>query len=471
MITPIILCGGAGTRLWPASRDGLPKPFLPLVEGATTFAGTLARIADPALFGPPVIVANVEHRYLLAEAVKAAGIAATILLEPVARDTAAAIAAAAAFVAGRDPGALLLVLAADHVVRDIAGFTATVGAARAAAEAGGIVVFGIRPDNPATGYGYIKPGAALDAAAGLNRVAAFVEKPDAATAAGYVAAGYLWNSGNFMLTAERALAELAVRAPATAAAARGAVTGITVDEGFHRLAADAFAAAPRISFDYAVMEKTDRAVVVAARFDWSDLGTWASVWEAARKDDFGNVLHGEAVLLDTSGSYVSTDRPLIGVLGLDGVVVVARDDAVLVAPLARADEVKRLAAAVAKDRGPMAAGHIRIYRPWGYYQSLDLGATHQVKRIVVNPGARLSLQRHRHRAEHWTIVEGEVDVTIGETVTRLAANQSIFIPLGAVHRAANPGPAPAMLIEVQHGDYLGEDDIERLQDDFGRVGK
>jgi mannose-1-phosphate guanylyltransferase/mannose-6-phosphate isomerase len=466
LIVPVILVGGAGTRLWPASTEARPKPFLPLVSGKSTFDGTIERVGDRTVFAEPVIVANKEHGGLVADALDAAGAAGTILLEPEGRDTAAAIAAAALFVDGRDKGATLLILPADHLIADTSGFYAAVKSAAPAAAAGRIVVFGISPTGPATSYGYIRPGEPLANMRGVNSVAAFVEKPNAATAAKYVDAGYLWNSGNFMLSTGTAIEEFTAQAPDILAAAKAAVSGITGERELHRLAPEAFAAARRTSFDYAIMEKTKRAAVVAANFDWSDLGTWSSVWEAAGKDGAGNVTVGDVVLVGSSGTYVDSDRPLIGVLGVNDLVVVASDNQVLVAPRGRADEVKQLVANLSFDKEREIAG--RSFRPWGHYQSLDKGALHQVKRIVVKPGGRLSLQKHKHRAEHWTVVRGTAEVTVGDEVKILNENESVYIPRGAVHRMANPGKIPMVLIEVQYGDYLGEDDIVRLEDDYKR---
>jgi mannose-1-phosphate guanylyltransferase/mannose-6-phosphate isomerase len=474
-IVPVILCGGAGTRLWPASTDMLPKPFLPLVAGTSTFAATLARVTDP-MFGPPVIMANREHASLVSEAVAKAGIEATVLLEPEGRDTAAAIAAAAEWVANDDPKAVILVLAADHLIRDVAGFRVSVAEAAKAAAAGMIVVFGVEPALPATSYGYIRPGEALDGFPDVDRVAAFVEKPDRATAEHYVESGYLWNSGNFALTAETAVAEIREHAPGVAEAAAAAIAAAKIDGRLVELDAAAFAKAPRISFDHAVMEKTGRAAVVDARFDWSDLGTWSSVWDSADKDETGNAVIGEAVILDSRGSFVSSDRPFVGLLGVDDLMVVASDDAILVAPRDRADSVKELVAKFGKSPEKLIGDRQRHYRPWGYYQSLDVGDMHQVKRIVVKPGARLSLQRHQHRSEHWTVVQGVAEVTVGMEMNALEIktvrpNESVYIPLHGIHRMANPGKVPMTIIEVQCGDYLGEDDIERLQDDYGRTEK
>ena len=472
MIVPVILCGGAGTRLWPASRQDLPKPFLPLVGGASTFALTVGRVDGQALFAAPVIVASAAHRHLVASSLAEAGIAATMLLEPAPRDTAAAIAAAAALVDKADEDAVLIVLPADHVIRDRAAFVATVTAALPAAEAGRVVVFGVTPDHPATGYGYIRPGAAL-AKGAARAVAAFIEKPDLARAGEFVAADYLWNSGMFLMRASTAIAEMERHAPEIMRAAAAAVAGAKTDGNAVMLAADAFAAAPRLSFDYAVMEKTDRAAVAEARFDWSDLGTWAAVRDAAEKDADGNATAGDVIVVDTRGAYVSTEAQRIGVVGLDDVIVVAADGAVLVTDRKHAGEVKDLVAAIEARPEKVIGDFVRHYRPWGHYQSLDQGERHQVKRIVVNPGQRLSLQKHKHRGEHWTVVDGVAEITVGMErdaleVKTVRAGEHVLIPRGAIHRMANPGTGPMTLIEVQVGDYLGEDDIVRLEDDYGR---
>lgn len=469
MIIPVIMCGGAGTRLWPLSRETRPKPLLPLVGGVSTFAATLHRVVEPGLFGTPLIVANRDHRHMLTAAIGETGVAGRLLLEPEPRDTTAAIAAAAQWVASDDPDAILLFLAADHLINDVEGFRRTVRAARAAAAGGSIVTFGIRPTYPATGYGYIERGGPIPGGDDLYEVAAFVEKPDEATAERYVAAGYLWNSGNFMMPAALALSELATHAPDILAAAAAAVEDADVEADGAAILGEAFRSARKISFDHAVMEKTARAAVIDAAFDWSDLGTWGSVWEASDKDEARNVVTGDVTLVSASGNYVSTDRPTIGLVGVDDLVVVASDDVVLVAPRTRSDSVKALVSAINGKPEVQIGDRARHYRPWGYYQSIDVGPAHQVKRIVVSPGQRLSLQKHRHRSEHWTIVEGVAEVTIDDRVLTVRPNESVYIPLGAVHRAANPGDTPVTLIEVQCGDYLGEDDIIRLEDDYGRV--
>lgn len=463
------MCGGAGTRLWPLSRETRPKPLLPLVGGVSTFAATLERVAEPGLFGPPLIVANRDHRYLLAAALAEAGVAGRLLLEPEGRDTTAAIAAAAQWVAGDDPDAILLFLAADHLIRDVEGFRRTVRAAHRIAADGAIVTFGIRPTYPATGYGYIERAEALQAGNGIYRVAAFVEKPDAQTAERYIGAGHLWNSGNFMMPASLALSELAAHAPDVLAATAAAVEDAIVEADGAATLGDSFRSARKISFDHAVMEKTSRAAVIDGAFDWSDLGTWGSVWEAGEKDEGQNVVNGEVTLVSASGNYVSSDRPTIGLVGVENLIVVASDDVVLVAPRSQSDAVKSLVAAINAKPEALVGDRARHYRPWGWYQSLDIGPAHQVKRLVVSPGRRLSLQKHRHRSEHWTVVEGVAEVTLDDRQLTVRPNESVYIPLGAVHRAANNGTVPVTIIEVQCGDYFGEDDIIRFEDDYGRV--
>lgn len=467
IITPVLLSGGAGTRLWPASTPSTPKPFLPLI-GEPTFAATLQRVADPSIFTDPVIVAGLTQRFLIEAALAESGVAATLLLEPEAMSTTVAIAAAAELAVARDPDALLLILAADHTIHDVEGFRRSVVMARTAAKAGRIVVFGIEPTGPETGYGYIRPGDPIADARGAVTVAAFIEKPDEAGARALIAEGCLWNSGNLLTRAATVIAEVAHLAPRTATAAAEAFRAGRTSATAVELAREPYVTAEPVSFDRAVLEKTDNAAVVAASFDWADIGTWGSVWNESPRDDAGNVTTGEVMLVDSDGNLVRSDGPLVGVVGMSDTVVVAANHAVLVAPRHRSGEVQHLAAALGEIESKVLGGHARHYRPWGYYQSLDAGPTHQVKRIVVNPGARLSLQKHRHRAEHWTVVAGEAEVTIGDTVTIVGANQSAFIPLGAVHRAANPGDVPTIIIEVQCGDYLGEDDLIRIEDDYGR---
>ena len=472
MIVPVIMAGGAGTRLWPASRQDAPKPFLPLIDGKSTFALTLERIADRERFGEPLIVTSIEHKYLVESALKAAGVTASLLLEPTPRDTAAAIGIAAAAVVARDPNATMLVLAADHVIEDGAGFARVVDGALPAAEAGRIVVFGVKPTAPSTAFGYIRPGAPIGQGE-VRAVEAFVEKPDAGRAAELVANGYLWNSGIFFMRASVAMAELKAHAPEIAAAAAKAVAGAGRSGNAIVVDKDAFAAAPKTSIDYAVMEKTKLAAVAPADFDWNDLGTWSAVWDESKKDADGNVALGNVTFLDATNNYVSSETDMVGVVGVSDVIVVAADGSILVTIRARAAELKELVAAIKAKPEANFGDFVRHFRPWGNYQSLDQGPRHQVKRIVVTPGARLSLQKHFHRAEHWTVVSGIADITIGPDMDHLKTirvnpNESVHIPLGHIHRMANPGEEPMTLIEVQIGDYLGEDDIVRLQDDYGR---
>jgi mannose-1-phosphate guanylyltransferase/mannose-6-phosphate isomerase len=470
MIIPVIMCGGAGTRLWPLSRDHRPKPLLPLLGGTSTLAATIERVSEPSLFAAPLVVANRDHRYMIAAALEEIGSPGQLLLEPEPRDTTAAVAAATQWVLARHPDAVLLILAADHLIRDVQGFRRTVEAARAAAEEGAIVTFGVRPTFPSTSYGYIQRGPALAGGNGLYRVGAFVEKPDAETARRHAAAGYLWNSGNFMLRASVAREELDERAPDIMAAVAGAIAAAPFEDGASIMLADTFRHARKISFDHAVMEKTARAAVIDAGFDWSDLGTWGSVWEAADKDERQNAVQGRVTLLEASGNYVSTDGTAIGIVGVDDLIVVASDDTVLVAPRGHSDAVKALVNAVnGKPVEPTIADRRRHFRPWGHYQSIDLGQSHQVKRLVVNAGQRLSLQKHRFRSEHWTVVEGVAEVVVDDRTLTLAPNESVYIPLGAIHRASNPGTTTLTIVEVQCGTYLGEDDIIRFEDDYGRI--
>lgn len=469
MIVPIILCGGAGSRLWPLSREGAPKQFLPLAAGRSTFAMTLERVADRVIFDRPLIVANIEHRFLITEALRVAGVEAEMLLEPVRRDTAAAIACAVKLIARRDANALALVLAADHVIRDNAGFRNTVVTAKNAAERDYLVTFGVVPDRPATSYGYIRRGAALPGLPDVAVVKAFQEKPDAANAERYVADGYLWNSGNFLMRASLAVAEIARHAPEIAAAADKSVDGIVTTAGTLRLPLEQYKAAPTISFDYALMERTERAAVVEARFDWCDLGGWVTLGELAGTDDAGNAMIGDVVAQESRGSYIHATRGQVAVLGVENLIVATDGDGVLVAARDRIDSVKALVAEIDRRRSEKVDEAKQVVAPWGYFRVIEDGAGYKVKRLVVEPGARLSLQKHVHRAEHWVVVAGVADVTVGDETSRLAENQSIFISRGDVHRLANPGEQLLIVIEVQYGDYLGDDDIIRLEDDYRRM--
>jgi mannose-1-phosphate guanylyltransferase / mannose-6-phosphate isomerase len=464
-IIPVLLAGGAGTRLWPVSRDALPKQFLPLVGERSSYQETLLRVKDK-MFAAPIVITGPDFHFFARRQAEEVGVDVTVVIEPMRRDSAPAIAAATAVARARDPEAVVLALAADHIILDVPEFRATCLAGRAAAEQGQIVTFGIKPSEPKTSYGYILPGDAIGG--GVHKVKRFVEKPDAATAKKYVSEGYLWNSGNFLFRADVLLSEVARLEPEMAAAIEAAVKNATTDLGFLRLAPDAFARAPQKSIDYAVMEKTDRAAVVAGDFGWSDIGSWDALFDITKPDAQGNVVKGEAVTMDSTGCVIHSDGRLTTLVGVEDLVVVSTSDAVMVVPRARAQEVKDLAAKLKAGNRPEATVHKRVHRPWGYYESIDMGERFQVKRIVVIPGGVLSLQKHRHRAEHWVVVKGTAEVTIGESKRAVHENESIFIPIGTIHRLANQGKIPLELIEVQTGSYLGEDDIERLEDIYKR---
>ena len=466
-VVPVILAGGAGTRLWPVSRDALPKQFLPLVGERSTYQDTLLRVAAGELFAAPIVITGSDFRFFARRQAEDLGIDATVVIEPMRRDSGPAVAAAAALARSRDPDAVVLALAADHVILDVEEFRTTCLAGLKAAQAGRIVTFGITPSAPKTSYGYIRRGKPAGSEE-VYAVEAFVEKPDADTAARYVADGYLWNSGNFLFRADVLLAELERYEPAMAAAVEKAVAGASDDLGFVRLEAEAFGAAPQKSIDYAVMEKTDRAAVVAGNFRWSDIGSWDAIFDIAQRDSSGNAVHGIVVTSETRNCVIHSVDRLTAVLGAEDLVVISTPDAVLVAPRARAQQVRELVAKLKTAQRPEATEHRRGHRPWGYYDSIDKGERFQVKRIVVRPGGTLSLQKHHHRAEHWIVVRGAAEVTIGSDVKTVHENESIYIPIGAVHRLANRGKIPLELIEVQTGSYLGEDDIIRIEDVYKR---
>ena len=465
-IVPVVLCGGSGSRLWPASRESFPKQFLALTGERSLFQDTLKRVVGPG-FDAPIVVTGADYRFVVAEQMRAVGLVGDIVLEPMRRDSCAAIAAAARLALTRDPGALVLVLAADHAMPDVEGFLAHVRRGAAAADAGRIVTFGIVPTRPATGYGYIRPGEALGQP-GVNAIAAFVEKPDEATAERYLAEGYLWNSGNFLFRAEVFLAELDRLAPEIGRPVAEAVAHAARDLDFLRLEAEAFGIAVAKSVDYAVMEKTSLAAVVPSDFAWSDVGAWSAIWDLAEKDAFGNAAQGDAAFLDATNCYVHSPERLTAVVGVDDVVVVTTRDAVLVVGREQAEKVKGLVALLGANGRREATDNLKVFRPWGSYDSIDGGPRHQVKRISVDPGRQLSLQSHFHRAEHWVVVSGTARVTVDDQVTIASENESVYIPLGAVHRLENPGKIPLDLIEVQSGSYLGEDDIVRYEDAYNR---
>ena len=465
-IIPILLAGGAGTRLWPVSRDALPKQFLPLVGERSTYQETLLRVKDP-MFGPPIVITGPNFHFFARRQAEEIGVDVTVVIEPLRRDSGPAIAAATEVARQRDPDAVVLALAADHIILDVPQFRATCLAGRAAADAGKIVTFGIKPNEPKTSFGYILPGKKIDGTS-VHVVEKFVEKPDAATAARYLHEGYLWNSGNFLFLADVLLNELAAFEPDIASAVVASVKNATDDLGFLRLAPEAFAKSPSKSIDYAVMEKTKHAAVVEGSFRWSDIGSWDALFDITPPDDAGNIVQGPVVTMDVSGSVVHSDGRLTTVVGVKDMVVVSTSDAVMVLPRARSQEVKELVSKLKAEKRTEATDNKRGHRPWGYYEQLDIGARYQVKRIVVIPGGILSLQKHRHRAEHWVVVRGTAEVTINDTVRDVHENESVYLPIGCVHRMANRGKIPLELIEVQTGSYLGEDDIERIEDVYKR---
>ena len=453
------------------SRDALPKQFLPLIGDKSTYQETLLRVRD-AMFAPPIVITGPNFHFFARRQAEEIGVDATIVIEPMRRDSGPAIAAATMVASRRDPKAVVLALAADHIIPDVDAFRATCQAGRVAAEAGRIVTFGIKPTEPKTSYGYILPGEMIGE--GVYAVKSFVEKPDAATAARYVREGYLWNSGNFLFRAAVLLSELKRLEPEMAASVDAAVATASNDLGFVRLESGAFSRATQKSIGYAVMEKTDLAAVALGDFLWSDIGSWDALYDIAppdskSRDAAGNVLQGSVVTMDAKGCVVHSNDRLTAVVGVNDLVVVSTSDAVMVIPRARAQEVRELVDKLKAEKRPEATDHKRVHRPWGYYESIDIGERFQVKRIVVIPGGTLSLQKHLHRAEHWVVVRGTAEVTIGEKVGAVHENESVYIPIGSVHRLANKGKIALELIEVQTGSYFGEDDIERLDDIYKRT--
>lgn len=488
-IHPVILSGGAGTRLWPMSRTLRPKQLLPLISDDTMLQNTVKRVSGPD-FAPPIVVCNDDHRFQVAEQLRAIGVVPqAILLEPVARNTAPAVAAAAAFlqsrtndggddrtdtaVAGRPTVAaqdVMLVLPSDHHISDVDGFHRAIRTAVAAALQGAMVTFGITPSRPETGYGYIRSGAAVEGIEACFAVDRFVEKPDSKTAAAYVASGeYVWNSGVFLFPIAGALAELETTAPAIVTGCRAALAAANTDLDFVRLAAGPFGAIESISVDYALMERTTRGVVVPADIGWSDVGSWSALWELASHDDQGNATIGDVVLDDVAGCYVRAEHNLVAAIGVRDLVIVATDDVVLVVPRDRAQDVRDLVKRLETAGRTEHYIHTKVYRPWGWYQQIDYGSRFQVKQITVKAGHKLSLQMHHHRAEHWIVVSGTAKVTKGEEFFYLTEDQSTYIPHNTPHCLENPGRVPLRMIEVQSGGYLGEDDIVRFDDKYGRV--
>jgi mannose-1-phosphate guanylyltransferase/mannose-6-phosphate isomerase len=464
-VVPVILSGGSGSRLWPVSRESFPKQFWPLLSERSLIEET-ARRATGAMFAPPIVVCNHEHRFLAAEQLRLAGISgASILLEPVGRNSAPAVAAAALLAAETDPDAMLWMMAADAAISDVAALHALLGVAVRAARLGRIVTFGMRPTAPETGYGYIEVGAPLAGLDGVHDVARFIEKPDAADAAILARSGrHLWNSGMFVFTAATMLAELDRHAPEVLAAARLAMAGRTHDLDFIRLAPAPFAACPSISLDYAVAERTARAAVVPADLGWSDVGSWGALWELGGKDADGNVALGDVLLEGAAQCYVRSDGIVTAVVGLRDAVVVVTEDAVRAMHRDRAQDVKRVVDRLKAAKRHEAVAHNRVYRPWGFHETLFAGDRFRVERVVVQPARGLALQKHFHRAEHWTVVAGSALVTRDGETMLVRENESVDLPIGCVHRVENPGRIPLTLIEVQTGSYLGADDVVRLED-------
>jgi len=469
MLIPVILSGGAGTRLWPLSRELYPKQLLPLVGRHTMLQETVRRLEGLDI-SAPIVVANEAHRFLVAEQLRTVPCTPrAIVLEPVGRNTAPAIALAAHAALAADEGdSQLLVLPADHVIADVAAFHRAIEVAASAARDGALASFGIVPDAPETGFGYVRRGAQQG---GAYRIAQFVEKPDLARAQAFIDSGeYYWNSGMFLFRARRYLEELEQFAPDIASVCRSAFAGATRDLDFTRVDAGAFQGCRSESIDYAVMEKTASAVVVPLDAGWSDVGSWASLHAASAQDGAGNTLRGDVITEDTHDSYIYSESRLVATVGLRDHVVVETKDAVLVAPRDRVQDVKKLVARLKADGRYEHSLHREVFRPWGSYDSIDAGERFQVKRLVVRPGGVLSLQLHHHRAEHWVVVSGTAQITRGEEVFLLEENQSTYIPVGVRHRIENPGRIPLNIIEVQSGGYLGEDDIVRLEDRYGRQG-
>jgi len=468
-VVPVILSGGSGSRLWPVSRESFPKQLWPLISKRSMIQETALRAQGPG-FAPPVVVCNNEHRFLIAEQLRLAGIeAARIVLEPVGRNSAPAIAAAALLVSETDPNAVLWMMAADSAITDAEALHRLLAQAVEGARQGRIVTFGMQPHAAETGYGYIEVGDPLPGLPGIHALERFIEKPDAPTAAKLAASGrHLWNSGMFVFTARTLIEELEIYAPDVLAAVRRAVEDRSQDLDFIRLAPEPFTAGPNISLDYAVAERTHRAAVIPADLGWSDVGSWGALWELGDKDASGNVALGDVVLEAASDCYARSDGVLTAVVGLSDAVVVVTKDAVLAMHRDHAQDVKRVVDRLKQAGRHEAVAHNRVYRPWGFYESLIEGDRFQVKRIVVTPGHKLSLQKHFHRAEHWVVVNGSALVTCDERETLVRENESVYLPLGAVHRLENPGRIPLTLIEVQSGAYLGEDDIVRIEDTYGR---
>lgn len=469
MIYPVILSGGVGSRLWPISRSLYPKQLLPLVSERPMMLETALRVTDPTRFAAPLIVSNDEHRFIIAQQMRDAGVTPLAhILEPQGRNTAPAAAAAATFIQLRDPQGILLLLPADHHIADVEAFQAAIARGAALASEGHLVTFGVLPSGPETGYGYIKRGAEL-AGRDAYAVERFVEKPTREKAESYLAeGGYDWNAGIFMFRADIILDEMRRHCPEIAARAGEAVLKGARDLDFLRLDAEAFAACPSNSIDYAVMEHAANVAVVPVDMGWSDIGSWSALWEIGTKDGHGNVVSGDVIAADTDNCYIRAENGLVATVGVENLVIVETGDVLFVASRDRVQDVKSIVEKLAVRGRSEHQLHRRVHRPWGYYEGLDSGERHQVKHLMVHPGAALSLQMHHHRAEHWVVVKGRAEVTVGEMSKILEENESVYIPVGVRHRLANPGTEPLSIIEVQSGGYLGEDDIVRFDDVYGR---
>ncbi len=475
-IYPVILSGGSGTRLWPLSRAMFPKQFINFFNGqGRSFLGaTLLRLANGDSFQPPILMCNNDHRFLVRQELDRAGITPkAIVLEPVARNTAAALAVAALLVSRDDPDGVMAVMPSDHVIKDEARFVEAVRRAAMVASAGKLVLFGIVPDIPHTGYGYIRQGTSLEGFAGAAfKVDAFVEKPDTATARGYIAeGGYFWNSGIFVLNVRTFLEELARLDNRILEAARAALDGATEDIGFLRLDKASFASAPAISVDYAVMEKTDAAAMLPIDVGWNDVGSWASLWDVAKRDEADNFVNGDALLEDTSGCYIHSEKGLVSTIGVKDLVIVDTPDALLVADRSRSQDVTHIVQRLKQSNRKEQEQHLRNYRPWGYFETLSIGGRFQVKLLHVDPGCKLSMQMHHHRSEHWVVVQGTAKVIVGDVEKLVRENESVYIFATQWHRLENPGKVPLEIIEVQIGTYLGEDDIVRTDDAYNRAAE
>ncbi len=468
-IYPIILAGGSGTRLWPLSRSLYPKQLLPLSSERSMLQETVLRVTGEG-FAAPMVICNEEHRFLVAEQLRGIDVKpSAIVLEPMGRNTAPAAAVAALLLAGEDADAVMLLLPSDHVIRQVPKFHSALKIGVLAAGKGALVAFGAPATSPETGYGYIRRGGAIKGHEGCYKIDRFVEKPDAETARKYAETGdYDWNSGIFMLPAAGYLEELERLNPGLLASCRQSVSAAAKDQDFLRLDRDAFTGIESISIDYAVMEHTKKAEIVPVEMGWNDVGSWSALWDLGKKDEQGNVVSGDAILHETRNSYIRADGNLVAAIGVKDIVIVAVDDAVMVATRDNAKDVTEIVNHLKRNNRDEHAVHSKVYRPWGSYQRIDAGDRFQVKQIIVNPGAKLSVQLHHHRAEHWVVVSGSARVTRGEETFLLEENQSTYIPIGAVHSLENPGKIPLKLIEVQSGAYLGEDDIVRLEDRYGR---